>query len=364
MGYRSRYLNIVAVGGEPALPYLLGSTFRLGAGARPYRVVGYNPNGVCGALLPSPSGRFLMYGVSRHGWPALEVLDLFTGARFLFHAHACDPAWGVEDQIAYVHYVSFSVDSGGYGRIVVQHGLGGTPRAWTRDAAWTGPIWAGEALLASNDSVGGSQCPLEIIYGAGRQRGVDRHTRKFEGPCSTVVALNPQGTEALLDTQRLGPGGGGQGSEDLATLLRVSDGTVLSTVRIGMNEQGAVVALAPDGDWSGDEVITTGGIFSGGSSHPPAALVTLTIIANHVQLHSAKQFLEQDSPPMGQNLAFASQARFLDASGDRIAVWFGGLGHLQYVACDTVTERCAASRNYGDPWAGTAGVFVSNPSRP
>jgi hypothetical protein len=37
---RAQYLNIVAGGAEPALPYLLGREFRVAADERPYRLIG------------------------------------------------------------------------------------------------------------------------------------------------------------------------------------------------------------------------------------------------------------------------------------------------------------------------------------
>jgi hypothetical protein len=308
-------------------------------------------------LLLSPSGRYLIYGVSRDRWPALEVLDLSTGARLLFHAHACDPAWGRNDQIAY-HYLSFDSASGAYtGRIMVQRSLGGTPSDWTGDAAWASLIWAGSDLLA-NEGAG----TLVIVDGPGHQRAVDGHRDK-QGPLSTVIAVSPKSTEALVDTQRLGPGGGGPGSRDFATLIRVSDGAVVSTAQISRNETGEAMALAP-GAWIEKKIIATGGVFEGGTTHPPAALVTLAVAGNRVQLRSVKPFLENGSLPMAQNPAFATQPSPLDPTGNCVAVWFGGVGRVQYLACNTLIDRCNASRDYGDPWSGTTTAFASNPSRP
>ncbi len=87
----SRYLNIVAGGAEPALPYVLGSTFRLAADARPYRLIGYDSHRACDSLLRSPNGRCVIYGTSQTGWPALDLLDRSTGTRVVFRAQACDP---------------------------------------------------------------------------------------------------------------------------------------------------------------------------------------------------------------------------------------------------------------------------------
>lgn len=366
---RARYLNIAGAGAEPELPYVVGSTFWVAAGTRRFQLVGYKPVGAtprpfCSVVLPSPDGRYLMYGVSRYEWPALEVLDLFTGARFLFRDRACDPAWGSRDQIAYVHYLSVTPGSGGYGPVWVQHGLSGIPRAWTRAGTWYNLIWAGNQLLAQSYDGFSGQCSLAIVDGPSRQRAVESRSSGVNAPCSTVVAVNPEGTEALLDTQRQGLYDGSQGSEDFAALLRLSDDTVLSTALIDTNEQGDLNALGPDGDWRGNEVITTEGISSGGSTHPPALLVTLTVAGAQVRLRSVKPFIDHGRSPMGQNLAFAKQARFLGSRGERVAVWFGGLGHLQYLACNTTTEQCAASRNYRDPSAGSSAGFVTNPSRP
>lgn len=90
---RSRYLNVTAAGAGPALPYVLGATFRLRAGGRAYQLVGYHLGAACDSLLLSPNGRYVIYGTSRNGWPALMLLDLVTGARSVFHTRACAPAW-------------------------------------------------------------------------------------------------------------------------------------------------------------------------------------------------------------------------------------------------------------------------------
>ena len=354
---RSRYLSIVPDGATPALPYVLGNRFRPAAGGRVYRVV-TDDDDCPDSLLRSPDGRYLMYGSSRGGWPVLDVLDLRTGARFTWRARACDPAWGRDGQIAYVHFVSFNANSGGVERVVVQHGLDGTPRAWTRLGSWAGPVWAGNDLLA-NDGAG-----LFVLYGPGREEAVDGDRSELG---LSVVALSPHGTEALLDAQRLGPGGGGEGPEDLATLLRVDDDRVLSSLVISRNESGPVAALAPGGDWQGDEVVTTDGYFSGGAMSPPPVLVTLTVTGGRVRERSIRLFVERGySQVGGQDKAEVSQATFLDASGRHVAMWLGAIGQLRYVACDTITGNCSASWNYGDPYSGPGanGGFVSNPSRP
>jgi hypothetical protein len=361
---RSRYLNIAATGAEPALPYVVGDTFRLRAGARRYQLVGYDSGGACDSLLRSPGGRYLIYGTSRDGWPALELLDLMTGARSTFRTHACDPAWGEGDRIAYVHDVRFNSATGEYtARITVQQGLDGTPSAWTAGGAWTNLIWAGAHLLAGRN-VGFYPGPLVILAGPRRQRIVDRGPGKL-GPFLRVVALNPKGNEALLDAQRLGPRGGGPGSLDLAMLLRISDGKLLSTARVNRDEarDGELAALAADGSWQRSQIITTDGYFVGGSAHPPAALVTLTVAGDRVRLRSVKPLIDHGYPLDGQDLDQVSQARFLDAGGQHIAVWFDGAGQVEYLECDTVSKRCTSSATYGGPNAPGA-TFVSNPSRP
>jgi hypothetical protein len=56
---RSCYLDIVSGGAEPSLPYVLGGSVQRAPGARGSRLAGYDP-AVCGALLRSPSGRFVI----------------------------------------------------------------------------------------------------------------------------------------------------------------------------------------------------------------------------------------------------------------------------------------------------------------
>jgi len=366
VGSSRRSLNIVAGGAQPALPFVLGDVFRLAGGGRPYRLAGYGAGeprvfrpGVgegCDSVVRSPDSRYLIYGTSQNGWPALAVLDLRTGAHFMFRTHACEPSWGHGGEIAYIHYLIKPSTDAYSAQALVQHGLSGAPRAWTGSGSWKQPIWAGEDLLLS------SGLGVVVLYGPHRQRGVDGYPSGPLGPFSRVVAVNPQGTEALFDTQRLGPGGGGDGATDLATLLSVSDDRVLSQVVTGKG----VAALAAEGSWQGDEIITTDGYFQGGSSHPPAALVTLTVTGDRVRVRSIRGFVEHGEAILGQELAGAFQARFLDADRRRVAVWFHRIGVLRYVACDTLTADCTGSRNYEDPGANEEAnaTFVADPARP
>jgi hypothetical protein len=361
----SHYLNIVGTGAEPARPYLLDDTFRLKSGDRGSDLVGYDAHGACDSLLRSPNGRYLLYGASRNGWPALELLDVVTGARSLFRARACDPAWGDDGRIAYLRYNKFSSATGDYrGQVVVQHGLTGAVSSWTPAGAWANPIWAGADLLISSDAGSVTPGPLMIFYGPGTSRNVDDQSHSKQPPFSTVVALNPQGTEALLDTERLGKGGGAGGAEDSATLIRISDGEVLSTAILNRNDSTGnsdLTALAPGGSWMGNQIVTTDGVFWGGTSHPPATLITLTVTDDHVRLRSAKQFIQRGRLPLAEDLDQVTQASFLN--GDRVAVWFRAIGQLLYLACNTETGRCTATRNYAAAPTPTA-TFVTNSSRP
>jgi hypothetical protein len=361
---RSRYLNIVAGDSRPALAYVLGGTLRLAPGNRSYRLVGFDSGDACDSLLRSPGGRYVLYGTSRGSWPALEVLDLSTGARFTFRAHACDPAWGSDGQIAYIHYLSNPDSISFSARVLVQRWLGGEPRAWTGDGPWADPIWAGRDLLVNSGPVLTSPKPgpLVILYGPGRSRIVESRPHDG-GPYITVVAVNPSGSEALLDTQRVSSAGF-DGDEDLASLLRVRDDTVLSSVRV---QRPAYAGLAANGDWAGSTIITTDGVFDGGSSHPPPTLVTLTVTANRLRLRPAKPFIDAGYELLGQDLAEPYEPTFLDPNGRHIAVWFEAIGRLQYLDCDTLTGRCTASRNYtisAPPAVAADTRFLSNPSRP
>jgi hypothetical protein len=364
----SHYLNIVgAPGAGPALAYVLGDTFRLRAGARATELMGYDSHRVCDSLLRSPNGRYLLYGTSRNGWPALELLDVVTGARSLFRYRACDPAWGHDGQIAYLRYSKFSSDTGGYsGQIVVQHGLAGAASSWTRTGAWANPIWAGADLLISSDAGSETAEPVMIFYGPGKSRIVDDQSNSKQAPFSTVVALNPQGTEALLDTERLGLGGGAGGAEDSATLIRISDDETLSTTILNRNDSTGnsdVTALAPGGSWMGNQIITTDGVFWGGTSHPPATLITLTVTDNHVRLRSAKQLIQHGGLPLAEDLDQVTQASFLNGDNQHVAVWFRDAAQILYVVCDTATERCTTGPNYAATPTPTA-TFVTSASRP
>jgi hypothetical protein len=369
-GDRWRYLNVVSSDPGPTLPYLIGETLRLGSASRTFQLVGYDSHGLCSSLLRSPDGRLVIYGTSEAERPALAMLDLSTGRRALFRTSACDAAWGADDRIAYVRYSAFDAGTGvGRGKIVVQHGLSGTPQSWSGEGAWGNLIWAGDDLLANDAGPGDDTDSLVILRGPGSQFPVVGPSHAPLGPFSTVIAVNPHGTEALIDIQRLGAGGSGVNATDSAALLRVSDNRILSAVVVNSDEarNKDLAALAADGSWSGDEIITTDGIFWGGSTHPPPALVTLTVHGNRVRLDSAKPLLEHGVIPLGEDLLEVSQASFLDSSGHLVALWLSSIGQLKYLACNTATDRCTSSRNYLDPYGNTAlgtAFFVSNPSRP
>jgi hypothetical protein len=360
-------LNIVSLGAGPDLAYVLGDTFRLKVGARGSELVGYDAHSACDSLLRSPDGRYVLYGVSRNGWPALEVLDVVTGARSLFRYRACDPAWGDDGRIAYLHYSKFSAATGDYsGQIVVQHELTGAASSWTRTGAWANPIWAGADLLISGDAGSATAEPVLILYGPGKSRDVDDQPKGKQAPLSRVVALNPRGTEALLDTERLGLGGEGPAAEDSATLIRISDDEVLSTAILNRDDSTGnsdLTALASGGSWTGNQIITTDGVFWGGTSHPPATLITLTVTDNHVRLRSAKQLIQDGRLPLAEDLDQVTQASFLNGDRQQIAVWFRAAAQILYVACNTATGHCTTSRNYAATPTPTA-TFVTSTSRP
>jgi hypothetical protein len=326
------YLNILAARAQPS-PAPEGAS-RLDVGGRSYRLLGSVAGEGCDSLVRSPDGRYVLYGVTRGGWPALELLDLRTGSRRVFREHACDVAWARDGEIAYLHYVHNLATPGDRGfdtRAIVQQGPSGTPHAWTTGGPWDHPVWAGRDLLL------GSAEGLVVLYGPGRERDVDGYPAGVLGPFVRVVAVSPRGSEALLDTQRLGPGGGGAGAVDLATLLRVDDGRVLSQAAVsGLG----VASLAAGGSWQGNEIITTDGYFEGGSSHPPPALVMLTVAGGRVRVRSIWGFLEHGEQIPAQELAGASQARFLSAGGQRVSVWFHVVGTQRHLVCDLRTRRC------------------------
>jgi hypothetical protein len=163
----------------------------------------------------------------------------------------------------------------------------------------------------------------------------------------------------MLDTQNAGHGR----VDDLATLLRVDSNTVLSATRL----PGAQVsALAPDGYWEGNQVITTNGILYGGTTHPPAELIVLRVIDGRAHLVSAKRFSLDHYEILGQQMARAEQARFLDSSGQRLGAWFSSGGApSRFVSCETTTSRCWGSpQRIARGALDTIASFVSNPSRP
>ena len=110
-------------------------------------------------------------------------------------------------------------------------------------------------------------------------------------------------------------------------------------------------------------IITTDGVFWGGTSHPPATLITLTVTNNHVRLRSVKQLIQYGRLPLAEDLDQVTQASFPNGDHQQVAVWFKAIGQILYLACNTATGHCTTSRNYAADPTPTA-TFVTNSSRP
>jgi len=367
VGFSSSALNIVPGKVAPTTPYIANRLFRLRAGARAFPVSPPWRYSDClgPKAIQSPNGRYLLLNTRpRHSPPRLELLDTRAGSIRVFERSACAPAWSSKGQIAYLRLDRYRANSFKpvVGRIVVQQGLTGSRVTWSRGDF--GPLmWAGPVLLSASETVTTGNAALRMLRRPGRASPVNvgpaGRSPYVEGSSTSVVAVNPSGTRVLLDVEK-----GFHGfPRDFAMLLRVRDGRVVS--RLLLPDTGT--ALASDGDWLGDRIVTTDAVYPGLTTHPPAALITLGVHRDGLRLVSERGFEYKGRPIPLQSFPSVFQARFLDSDRQKVAMWFGPLAPQLYLQCNLKTLICLAGQGSAQtliPSIRAEGSFVSNPSRP
>jgi hypothetical protein len=343
----------------PSLPFVVGDRFRLRARAAAVALGAGFPVG-CGAenAIRSPDGSHVVFTALEGSTPVLRLLDIATGATTILRRDACDPALSHQGQIAYLRLTAYRPQSLHpiHGRVYVQDGLHGIPVRWS--SLTLEPLaWAGRQLLAR--TVG--QTRLLALTGPSSDREIpglfaDSQAGPYGyGRRVSLVAINPAGTLALLDLKEPVRGY----ARDEALILDLADDRLIARKLLPNSQQ----VMAPDGYWSGQNIITSGAVYGGFSNHPPPILIGLAFGGGRISVSFERGFGSRTRSLAPDLISEIGQPRYLSGANDLIGVWLYDAGDYRYLQCDTETLRCTSGQRYplgGDQLTG----FVSNPSRP
>jgi hypothetical protein len=364
IGFDRGWLNVVKGHEQPSLPFLTDDIFRLRGNSQGYPLrSGPRPYRCSGSLaVRSPDGRYVLYSGRGHHKPALKLLDLQTQRTSTFKSGACDPAWSHDNQIAYLRFPSNGTTAE-QTRIVVRQGIGGTEAIWVA-GSHTPLMWAGDRLITASSLIRdpGALATLARPNEVRPWNGLflKLPPSHYGGAAAHVVALDSSGDRALIDVQQPST----TRERDQAVLVRTRDGSVLSRVLLPRFES----ALASDGYWSGDQIVTAGSYLAGETHYPPR-VITIRVRADQIQRVSIFGFHihGQAAERAAQGMATAYQPRFLGAANEQVGIWTGVIARLRpgYARCDLASMRCVDAPV---AWRSADSVeeplFISNPSRP
>jgi hypothetical protein len=352
--------QIVTRGALPSLPFTIGDEFRVRSGgaaiALPARyVVGCTAE----TAVRSPDGRYVLFTALVDGIPVLRLLDLATRSTAIWRRDACDPAWSHDDQVAYLGLTGRYDPQGLHpirGRVYVQDGLHNRPVRWS--SLTLEPLaWAGRQLLAR--SVG--QTRLFALSGQSSSREItglfaDSQTGAYDyGRRVSLVALNPTGTLGLLDLTEPVYGY----ARDEAGLLDLADDQLVARKILPNIQQ----VLNPDGYWTGQSVITSGGVYAGFSNHPPPVLIGLTVTGRQISVRFERGIGSHDRSLAPDLITQVGAPRDVSSGDHLIGVWFTDVDDNRYVECSATTLTCSSGQRH--PLDSThPATFISNPSRP
>jgi hypothetical protein len=199
--------------------------------------------------------------------------------------------------------------------------------------------WVGGQLIAADNGM------LAAFTSPTAHRALPTAGGSTQPTYDSVIAVSLDHREMLVDSQSLGPGGGGEGAVDRAELIRLSDGRMVGS-RLISHEESVPAALGA-GDWRGEAVISPQATFSGGAAPPyPPGLGLLTVAAGDpIRLRWFKPVLDHRDPFWGQDKASIYGPEFTGRGISTIEAWLAGIGTLYYVTCNLDSGRCERSRN-------------------
>jgi hypothetical protein len=352
--------EIAARGASPTLPFTVGIEFHVRTGAAAITLPDRYVVGCTAEIaVRSPDGRYVLFTGLAHGTPVLRLLDLATRSTVIWRQNACDPAWSHDDQIAYLRLTGRYDPQGLHptrGRVYVQGGLDGRPVRWS--SLTLEPLaWAGRQLLAR--SVG--QTRLFALTARASAREItglfaDSQSGAYDyGRQVSLVALNPAGTLGLLDLKEPVDGY----ARDEAGLLDLADDQLVARKLLPNIQQ----VLNSDGYWTGQTVITSGGVYGGFSNHPPPVLVELEVIGRHIRVKFERGIDSRVRSLAPDLLSQVGAPRYVGSGDNLIGAWLEDVGDTRFVECSTTTLTCSSGQRYRPDNTEPTG-FISNPSRP
>lgn len=148
-------------------------------------------------------------------------------------------------------------------------------------------------------------------------------------------------------------------ARDEAGLLEIADDRLAARRLLPNTQQ----VLAPDGYWTGQSIVTSGGVYGGFSSHPSPLLIGLTVIDRTIRVEFEREIGSRDSSLAPDLISSAGPPRYLGNATSLIGLWFTDVNDNRYIACDPTTLKCTSGHRYAFD-AKHPAAFTSNPSRP
>jgi hypothetical protein len=269
--------------------------------------------------------------------PTLRIHDFRSGRDRVVDKNSFSAAVRSDGTIAYFRgrdvYRAFTDYTGD---VVVRSSPAVRPVVWsTEPAEYVVAAWAGSTLLAYRIDEG-EKLDVLAFDGPGSQR--------LLMPDANLVAVSPDGTQALLASEAGTPGS--------VAVMNVADGTIASTLDLGSLHQGILWA-AYGGSWAGDLV----------AAPTNAGIAVFDVGAGAISL---KELLRNDPNTFANGLIepqFSGDTEHVIARGDATSAGNAGSDESSTAAleCDLTTATCLARTTApGRAWLHPA----YNPSRP
>ena len=269
--------------------------------------------------------------------PTLRIHDFGSGRDRVVDEHSFSAAVRSDGTIAYARgtdvyraFTNYTSD------IVVRRSLSAGPVVWsTKPAEYVVAAWAGSTLLAYRIDEG-EKLDVLALDGPGSQR--------LLMPDANLVAVSPDGTQALLANEADTPGS--------ISVVNIGSGTIAATLDLGALNQGILWA-AYGGSWSDDLV----------AAPTNAGIAVFEVAAGSISL---KELLKNDPNTFANGIIepqFSGDTEHIVARGDAApdGTAVPDEDSTTALECDLTTATCLARTTApGRAWLHPA----YNPSRP
>jgi hypothetical protein len=327
----------------PATGYVLGSELHDSAG-NVYRLsVPAGPASSLADAQGSSSGEVVYVAGTTD--QSLRLFDPATRSDSQIDASGTLPAWRQDGTLAYVQYPPGTGAS--KATLVVRSTPTAPPVTWATGPGYAPLAWAGDSLIVAQQLTGPAPDLLAFTSpGAARKLG-----------SGALVAISPDGTQLLIAD---GASLDGIPSSPHLRIVELSSGKSVDTLDLG--------AVAPSGIDVGTIVPGGPGAWENGRIvfPAPAGVVVLSVTADGLALAQVASF----TGDRGLRGAEYHEARFLDASGNRVIVkavvlppsGAGGQMLPSALTCDLTADSCTRGAVADDPTQPL--TLIYNESRP